>query len=176
VALLKGLVASTWLATGPATRVRTRAMDGVIASRAGALSRQERLASWNAQVTLSAECVTELQWWADNLPHIGSCPIGDVPLGHPFGSTVKSDAGDAGVGAVTCTDGTGTASSTLVAARLALAPAAVASRRMVVRHARLGIEFMAALPQQLLSGRSTLRELYGIATAIAPLAHLLLGG
>jgi hypothetical protein len=100
-----------------------------------------------------------------------------VPLGHPFGNTIKSDAGDAGVGAVTCTDGTGTASSTLMAARLAAALApAVASRRMVVRHARLGIEFMAALPQQLLSARSTLRELYGIATAIAPLAHLLLGG
>jgi hypothetical protein len=52
VARLKGLVASTWLATGPATSVRKRAMDGVIASRAGALSRRERLASWNAQVTL----------------------------------------------------------------------------------------------------------------------------
>jgi hypothetical protein len=44
VARLKGLVASTWLATGPATRVHTRAIDGVIASRAGTLSRREKRA------------------------------------------------------------------------------------------------------------------------------------
>jgi hypothetical protein len=50
---------------------------------------------------------------------------------------------------------------------MALAPA-VASRRMVVRHARRGIEFMAALPQHLLAASSTLRELYGIANLPPP--------
>jgi hypothetical protein len=101
VALLKGLVASTRLTTGPATRVHTRAIDGVIASRAGTLSLREKRASWNAQVTLSAECVTEQQWWADDLPCIGSRPIGDAPVGRPFDSTIESDASDTGVGAVT---------------------------------------------------------------------------
>jgi hypothetical protein len=63
VARLKGLMASTWLATGPASRVRIFAMDGVIASRAGAsaLSRREKRTSWKARVTLSAECFAELQ-------------------------------------------------------------------------------------------------------------------
>ena len=62
VARLKGRVASTWLATGPATRIRTRAMDSVIASRAGALSRRERRSSWNAAVLLTADCIAELRW------------------------------------------------------------------------------------------------------------------
>jgi hypothetical protein len=41
VARLKGPVASTRLATGSATRIRTLATDSVIATRAGALSRRE---------------------------------------------------------------------------------------------------------------------------------------
>ena len=68
VARLKGLLASTWVATGSATRVRTRAMDGVIASRAGALSRRERRSSWNAAVFLSADCLAELQWLRQSEP------------------------------------------------------------------------------------------------------------
>ena len=42
VARLKGLIVSTWIATGPATRVRTRAFDEVIASRAGTAGRRAR--------------------------------------------------------------------------------------------------------------------------------------
>ena len=175
VARLKGLVASTWVATGPATRVRTRAMDGVIASRAGALNRRQRRASWNALVTLSSECITELRWWAANLHRISARPIRETPLGHPFDSTIESDASDPGVGAVAYLDGAGAAASTLVAALLALAPSAV-TRRVVVRHARRGIEFMAALPQHLLAASSTLRELHGICVAVQAFAHLLRGG
>ena len=54
LARTKGLIASTWVATGVATRVRTREMDRVIASRAHAAgsSRRERRASWAGVVTL----------------------------------------------------------------------------------------------------------------------------
>ena len=175
VARFKGLVASTWLATGPATRVRTRAMDSVIASRAGALSRRERRSSWNAAVLLTDICLAELRWWRDNLLRINGRPIRDTPLGSPFDSTLESDASDTGVGAVAFADGPSWAASTLVAALLALAPAGL-SRRMVRRRARRGIEFMAALPQHLLSASSTLRELYGVDLAISAMAHLLRGG
>ena len=175
VARIKGLLASTWLATGAATRVRTRAMDCVIISRAGALSRRERRASWNAAVALTADCIAELRWWGDNLHRILSSPIRDTPLGSPFDSTTESDASDTGVGAVTFVDGSSAVASTLVAALLALAPAGL-RRRTVVRHARRGIEFMAALPQHLLDASSTLRELYGIDLAMSALAHLLRGG
>ena len=175
IAQLKGLVASTWLSTGSATRIRTRAMDSVIASRAGALSRRDRRASWNAAVTLSAECLAELRWWQEHLPRMGFQPIRDTPLGRPFDSTTESDASDTGVGSFTFIDGPGAAASTLLAAMLALAPAGL-SRRAVTRRARRGIEFMAALPTHLLTASSTLRELWGIDTAISVLAHLLRGG
>jgi hypothetical protein len=175
VARLKGLVASTWLATGSATRIRTRAMDGVIASRAGALSRRERRSSWNAAVFLTADCLSELRWWQSNLHRISGCPIRDTPLGSPFDSTTESDASDTGVGAVTFVDSASAVASTLVAALLALAPAGL-TRRMVTRRARRGIEFMAALPQHLLDASSTMRELYGVDLAISALAHLLRGG
>ena len=175
VARLKGLVASTWLATGAATRVRTRAMDGVIASRTGALSRRERRSSWNAAVLLTVDCLAELRWWRDNLRRISGCPIRDTPLGAPFDSTTESDASDTGVGAVTFVDGASAAASTLVAALLALAPAGL-TRSTVLRRARRGIAFMAALPQHLLAASSTLRELYGVDLAITALAHLLRGG
>jgi hypothetical protein len=175
VARLKGLIASTWLATGSATRVRTRAMDAVITSRAGALSRRERRSSWNAVVLLTEDCVAELRWWQENLRRISSQPIRDTPLGSPFDSTTESDASDTGVGAVTFVDGASAAASTLVAAMLALAPAGM-TLRTVRRRARRGIEFMAALPHHLLSASSTLRELYGVDLAISALAHLLRGG
>jgi hypothetical protein len=175
VARLKGLVASTWLSTGSATRVRTRAMDSVIATRAGALARRERRNSWNAAVLLTAGCRAELLWWRANLHRISGCPIRDTPLGSPFDSTTESDASDTGVGAITFVDGAAAAASTLVGALLALAPAGL-TRRMVRRQARRGIQFMAALPQHLLAASSTLRELYGVDLAISALAHLLRGG
>ena len=101
----------------------------------------------------------KLQWWESNLPRISSRPIRDMPLGRPFDITIESDAsdsGDTGVRAVTypMIDGAGAEASTLAAAMLALAPAAV-TRRMVARHTQRGIEFMAALPQHLMSVSST---------------------
>ena len=128
VARMKGLLASTWLVTGAATRVRTRTMDCVIISRAGALSSRERRASWNAAVALTADCMAELRWWGDNLHRILSSLIRDTPLGSPFDSTKESDASDTGVGAVTLVDGSSAAASTPVAALLALAPEGAGGR------------------------------------------------
>jgi hypothetical protein len=88
VAHVKGLIASTWVATGVATRIRTLEMDGVIASRpppAGE-SRRERRAAWAALVTLTADCLAELVWWIDNIDSINGCPIRSTPLSGRFDS------------------------------------------------------------------------------------------
>jgi hypothetical protein len=100
-------VASTCLATGLATLVCTSAMDGIIASRAGALTRhrQGKRTNWNSLMTSSVECITDLQRWESNLYRISSRPIWDVLLGRPFDSTIKSDASDTSVDAVTYIDG-----------------------------------------------------------------------
>jgi hypothetical protein len=133
-------------------------MDGVIASRVGALSRRERRSSWNAAVSLTADYLAELRWWRDSLHRISSSPIRDTPLGSPFDSTTESHASDTGVRAVTSVDGSSAVASTLVAALLSHTAPAGLTLRMVIRHALRGIEFMAALPQHLLEASSTLRK------------------
>ena len=175
VARLKGLIASTWVSTGSATRIRTRAMDEVILSRASSATRRARRASWNSAVTLTADCLAEMAWWLANLGRISVSPIRDSPLGAPFDSTTESDASDTGVGAVTFVEAASAMASSLVAALWALAPAGL-SRRAVMRRARAGIEFMAALPSHLRSASSTLRELFGVDAAMTALAPLLRGG
>ena len=75
MARLKGLVTSSWVVVGNATRVRTREMDRVIQSRPRprSLSRRNLRASWNAPVDLSSACRTEIAWWLQNL-----CRPGDT--------------------------------------------------------------------------------------------------
>ena len=177
VAKVKGLLTSTWVSTGPATRVRTRELDRVIASReqSRGASRRERRAAWSGVVILTADCLAELAWWARNLGRINGSPIRVRPLEGHFDSVIESDASDTGVGAVVYVSGLAAASSALVAALLALAPRGV-SRRTVLRQARRGLEFMAALPAELLAASSTLREMHGIVAVIEAVAHLLSGG
>ena len=177
VARVKGLIASTWVATGEATRVRTREMDRVIESRAAARdgSRRERRAAWCGMVSLTGECLAELDWWLHNLQRINGRPIRFDPLGGRFDSVIESDASDTGVGAVVSVEGAAAASSVLAAALAALAPAGV-SRRLVLRQAQRGLQFMAALPAELLEASSTLRELFGILAVVSAVAHLLVGG
>ena len=175
VARLKGLIVSTWIATGPATRVRTRALDEVIASRAVTAGRRARRASWGAEVLLSTACLAELGWWQSNLDRLTSRPIQESPLGALFDSTTESDASDTGVGAVTFVEAASAAASAFVAALVALAPAGL-SRRAVIRRARHSFEFMAALQDHLLDASSTLRELYGVDLVISAMEHLLGGG
>ena len=177
VARVKGLLTSTWVATGVATRIRTREMDRVIASRPSPSgpSRRERRAAWGALVTLSAECLAELTWWTANLDRVNGCPIRSAPLAGRFDSVTECDASDTGFGSVTFVDGPGAASSTLVAALLALATGHL-TRRAVVRRARRGIEFAAAFPAYMLATSSTLRELFGVHGVLCTIAPLLRGG
>ena len=176
VARVKGLITSTWVSTGVATRVRTRELDRAIESRpAAGLGRAARRAAWNAAIDISAAAAAELRWWRDNLARINGCPIRSNPLGGTFDSTIESDASDTGVGALVYVSGIAAAASSLVAALLAVAPGALA-RQHVMRQARAGLQFMAALPAHLLAASSTLRELYGIVTFVTAVAHLLRGG
>ena len=175
VSRVKGLITSTWVATGVATRVRTREMDRVIESRPTGRSRRERREGWNALVPLTEECLAELHWWLGNLHRINGCRICLHPLAGLFDSVIESDASDTGVGAVILVEGLAAASSSIVTALLAMA-AGRFTRRHVLRSALKGIEFMAALPEHLLSASSTLRELYGIELFISAIAHLLRGG
>ena len=177
VARIKGLLASTWVATGIATRICTLEMDRVIASRpppAGE-SRRERRAAWAAVVTLTADCLAELGWWLDNIDSINGCPIRSTPLAGRFDSVTECDASDTGYGSVTFVDGPGAASSTLVATLLALATGHLA-RRSVLRRARRGIEFAASSPKYMLGTSSTLRELFSIYRVLCTIAPLLSGG
>ena len=177
LARTKGLIASTWVATGVATRVRTREMDRVIASRAHAAgsSRRERRASWAGVVTLTTACLEELRWWIANLRRVNGCPIRSTPLAGRFDSVTECDASDTGFGAITFVEGLAAASSTLVAALLARGPALL-GLRAVLRRVRRGIEYAAALPGHLLDASSTLRELYGVAEVVLGLAPVLQGG
>jgi hypothetical protein len=146
-------------------------MDLVIASSpppAGE-SRRERRAAWAAVVTLTADCLAELGWWLDNIDSINGCPIRSTPLAGRFDSVTECDASDTGYGSVTFVDGPGAASSTLVAALLALATGHL-TRRSVLRRARRGIEFAASSPKYMLGTSSTLRELFRICRVLCTIA------
>jgi hypothetical protein len=180
VARVKGLLSSTWVATGVAARVRTRALDQTIQSRPSTgTSRAARRAAWNAPVTLADEARAELRWWLENLQLVSGRPIREAPLGGSFDSVIESDASDTGFGAIISLAGTAAAVSSFAAALVAALPAGQVRRRLgrwAADKARQGIQFMDALPAHLLAASSTLRELYGIATAITAVAHLLRGG
>ena len=72
LARLKGLITSTFLSVGSATRIFTRAMDLVINARltngGRGLTRQELVASWESKVQVSEELLFEIRWWIDFLP------------------------------------------------------------------------------------------------------------
>jgi hypothetical protein len=178
IARVKGLITSTWVATGSATRIRTRAMDAVIESRAKAragASRRERRETWSSAVQISDDCRVELQWWLDNLDRINGQDIRPLPLAGIFDSVIECDASDTGVGAVILVEAAALGTSTLVAALLASA-AGTATRRLVRQRVREGLELMKALPAYLLDASSTLRELFGIWTFVTDLAPRLSGG
>jgi hypothetical protein len=141
LARFKGLVVATWVSSGAACRLRTRAMAEVIESRPDKRCRS----SWNAAVCLSTECLAEIQWWVANLVHVGVSPIQPRPMVGEIDGYIFSDASDTGVGAVLFTEvpeGPEAAASSLVSALAARAPAGL-SRSAIVRQARQGLEFIA---------------------------------
>ena len=171
LARFRGLMGSTWLSTGVASRLRVRAMTAVIEARPRKLSR----ASWDAPLPLTSECRAEIRWWIENLARRGRSPIRPRPLDGRLDGFIFSDASDSGVGAVLFAEGPEAAASSLVRALLERAPPGL-SRREVLRHALRGLEFTAPLPAELLDASSTLRELHGIALFVSAVLSLLGGG
>jgi len=177
IARLKGLVSSTWLATGSASRIRTREMDIVINSRP-APKRQTRgamRATWKANVVLTIACLSEIAWWVTHLRSICSAPIRPRPWDVRFDSTLFSDASDKGVGAVALVEGPDAAASSFLRYLRGKAPPDMQCDE-VVRYACRGIQFYAPLPRELLDASSTLRELYGIYIFLTAVAAFLAGG
>ena len=177
VARFKGLVSSTWLVSGTASRIRTRELDAVIDSRPKP-SRPTRWcmrATWRATVSLSADALREIEWWVLNVAGFGGAPIRPRPWDARFDSVLFSDASDTGTGAVALVTGREAASSSLIAALLAAGPPGL-TRETVVRFAADGLRFFAALPADLLDASSTLRELYGVLVFLVAVGHILTGG
>ena len=174
VARLKGLISATWVATGPATRVRTRALDSVIESRPPVEGRGRRAVrrSWAAAVLVTTAAREEADWWVRHIARLSGQPIRPRPFDASVDGDIASDASDTGVGAFLSAT---SSPSSLFRTLLGRAPAGM-TRTMVADCLRRGIEFMAALPPHLLDASSTLRELWGIATFIQAVAPLLRGG
>lgn len=171
LARLRGLVASTWVSTGSASRLRVRAMTAVIESR----PLRTRRGSWGQLVRLSDECVAEIRWWIANLVRVGRSPISPRPADGLLDGFIFSDASDSGVGAVLFAEGPEAAASSLVAALRSVAPAGMSASE-VSRYAQRGIEFVAPLPPILLEASSTLRELFGVWRFLHAVRRLLRGG
>ena len=124
VARLKGLISATWLSTGIATRIRTRAFDVVIDSRPAPAgpSRRALRAAWRATVQLTEAARDEALWWVAHLASLNGLPIRPRPFDSSVDGTVASDASDTGTGAVLFAEASGLASSSVVRALLARAP------------------------------------------------------
>ena len=177
VARLKGLLSATWLATGVATRIRTRALSAVIDSRppAQGISARAVRRSWASLVLLSADALDEIRWWIGFLPDHTSTPIRPRPFDASVDGDIASDASDVGFGAVLTTRHGSPAASGLLRALAARAPAGL-SLTALAEYVQAGIEFARPLPEYLLDASSTLRELFGIAEFIREVGPLLRGG
>lgn len=177
VARAKGLITATWVATGVATRIRTRALDAVIDSRPipRGNGRREVGRCWAALVAVSSAARAEAQWWLTWLSRINGQPIRPRPYDSTADSAIASDASNTGVGAFISTVGATPQSSSLIRALLERAPPGL-SLRAVVRHAQQGLEFSAPLPGHLLDSSSTLREMFGIFLFVTLAVALLRGG
>ena len=177
VARLKGLLAATWVSTGLAARIRTRALDAVIESRPrpAANSGSTARRSWASQVMVSPAAREEALWWVRFLPGCTGQPIRPRPFDSSVDGDIYSDASDTGSGAVIRSLPSSAASSSLVRALLARAPRGGTAAEITAYAAR-GIEFMAPFSGTVARASSTYRELYGVASFVLAVAPLLRGG
>ena len=97
VASIKGLLASTWVSTGSAANMRTRALGCVVESRPCKDARRPR-ASWGASVTVSEAALAELQWWSSDLIRVNGQDIIPKLLFGQCDGGGKCDASDTGCG------------------------------------------------------------------------------
>jgi hypothetical protein len=176
VARFKGLLSATWVATGLATRIRTRALDAVIDSRphVRSASRRDARRSWAAMVPFTQAAREEARWWIQWLPRVNGQPIRPRPFAEASDGDIYSDASETGSGAYIRTVPASLDRSCLVQALLARVPGT--SPDTVRSYAERGIEFMAALPAEVVGASSTLRELFSITRFIGAIHHLLRGG
>ena len=150
-------------------------MDAVIGTRPAGSSRMDLRRSYAAAVFLTTAALDEIAWWVANIRRISGQPIQPRLLQGPMDSTIYSDASDTGFGAVVVVDGPPDSQSSLCDRLTACAPAGT-SVSAVRRYARRGIEIVGALPPDMLTASSTLREMYGLGMVIMGMAHLLAGG
>lgn len=176
VARLKGLLAATWVSTGLAARLRTRAFDAVIDSRPhrNALGQRNIRKSWASLVTLTPEARAEASWWTTSLHLVNGQPIRPQPFNSLCDGDVYSDASEKGSGAFIRSLPGSLKPSSLVQALLARCEGCSAAE--VTRYAEQGIEFAASLPADIAAASSTHRELFSVASFILAIAPLLRGG
>lgn len=177
VAKLKGLLTATWVSTGLAARIRTRALDCVIDSRPkpATNSKSAIRRSWAASVSVSAAAREEALWWVGYLPCCSGQPIRPRPFDSTVDGDIYSDASDTGSGAVIRSLPSSATSSRFVRTLLERAPRGGTAAEVFAYAAR-GIEFMAPFPDDVAQASSTQRELYGVTTFVLAVAPLLRGG
>jgi hypothetical protein len=159
VASAKGLIASTWVSTGSAASLRTRALGWVIDSAGPSCSK----ASWARSVPLSGAAVAELEWWSltSNLEQVNGQDIMPRLVSGFFDSQGMSDASDTGYGGWISSTNRAHRGSLLIS-RLQSNPKKGISVRRACRMAEDGIEMVGHFPLSIAAGSSTLRELFGV--------------
>ena len=174
VASVKGLIASTWVSTGSAANMRTRAIGWAIESRPGQDIRRPK-ASWKGKVTLSDQARAELTWWPQNLLRVNGQDIIPKRATGVFDGVGKCDASDTGCGGWLSISDRPLQGSVLYN-NLLRVPVLGLSVRRARRHAQDGLEMVAAFPSHIASGSSTLRELYGVGRYFCTFAILMRSG
>jgi hypothetical protein len=170
VASAKGLIASTWVSTGSAANLRTRALGWVVESRAGFGK-----ASWSRYVTLTSPAIAELIWWARNLELVNGQDIIPRMTSGFFDGKGKSDASDTGYGGWISSKAR-PGDSGLLVQRLQAGPRRGYTLHQARRLAEEGIEMVGHFPPYIANGSSTLRELFGVWMYFVAFASLMQHG
>mmetsp|Transcript_74836 Transcript_74836/g.200622 ORF Transcript_74836/g.200622 Transcript_74836/m.200622 type:complete len:681 (+) Transcript_74836:204-2246(+) len=174
VAAVRGLISSTWVATGVAARIRTRSLDADIERRSGQVPGKPR-ASWNGTVTLSPSSRADLRWWLSNLDKANGQDIVPGATRGRLDGLLQTDASDVGFGGWLSLDESSNGHSSFIQRLIEQGPGGTSVRRCA-RSAREGIEIAGRLPDNVLGSSSTFRELYGLHQVLRILAPLMCGG
>ena len=175
VARVKGLLASTWLALGAHSRIRTRSLDRVIASRLRVAENPADRKTWRRAVTISKDASAELDWFQKYLSTLGmeGRPFREAAIEMELDGTAATDASETGFGGwIACNRGD--RRSTLIHNICAQSTKAISCRE-ATRAATAGLEISGSLPRSLVGTSSALREIYG-AFKLVQLFHTIMKG
>lgn len=183
LASLKGLMISTWLATGANAKIRTRSIAAAVDSRLKPGENPCSPASWRRRsVLITAAARAELKWWLANLEKFCSSQFRPDPAAGRFDGRGKNDASDSGWGGFmeACLQSQSLQTlprSAFLINLLASAPQG-ASVGSVTRQASNGIEVYGSFKYQpsVAASSSTHREMFGLLSFLTEIAHLLVGG